>query len=118
MNTFGRIKAKNAIEVRTAALPPCRRCGIPALLTARYPHSWPNQAGKQVTGFKETALCSACDEGDPAATGLLALLGGPVAGRLADLRALVQQWVSTVRHRTPDLADLEDEAARFRSGEL
>ncbi|MFD4656935.1 DUF6300 family protein [Kitasatospora sp. NPDC058444] len=107
-----------AVEVRTMAVPPCRRCGNQALLTARYPHSWPNQAGKQVTGFKETALCPACDEDDPAATGLLALLGTPVPSRLAELGALVRQWVSTVRHRTPDLAALEDEAARFRTGEL
>lgn len=106
------------VEVRTTALPPCRRCGNQALLTARYPHSWPNQSGKQVTGFKETALCPACDGDDPAATGLLAHLRAPVPSRLAELAALVRQWVSTVRHRTPDLAELEDEAARFRCGEL
>ncbi|MEU3568521.1 DUF6300 family protein [Kitasatospora sp. NPDC036755] len=106
------------IEVRTAALPPCRRCGNPALLTARYPHSWPNRSGKPVTGFKEATLCAVCDEDDPAAAGLLALLGGPTAERPADLGALARRWVSVVRHRTPDPAVLEEEAARYRAGEL
>ncbi|WP_432277661.1 DUF6300 family protein [Kitasatospora brasiliensis] len=40
----------------------------------RYPHSWPNRAGRQVTGFPKSALCQACDDGDPAAAALLAPL--------------------------------------------
>ncbi|MFI9627357.1 DUF6300 family protein [Streptomyces sp. NPDC052042] len=109
------------IKVRTAALPPCRNCGSPALLTARYRHSWRNRAGDQVIGFKENILCPTCDANDPAAAGLLALLGrmsGHDAVHLATLGPLAHEWIKTIRHRTPDLTDLDRELARWKAGEL
>ncbi|MFF4097742.1 DUF6300 family protein [Streptomyces sp. NPDC001834] len=108
-------------DVRSAALPPCRRCGSPALLTARYPHSWLNRAGDQVVGIKETILCPGCDANDPAATELLALLGRMShddVEHLATLDTLAHAWLETIRHRTPDPADLDDEASRWRTGDL
>ncbi|WEB38313.1 DUF6300 family protein [Streptomyces yunnanensis] len=109
------------IDVRTAALPPCQRCGAAVLLSARYRHSWENRAGAAVTGFKETALCPTCDADDPAAAGLLALLGQVRhldAAHLTALGELVPAWLEAIRQRTPDPAELAAEEALWRAGEL
>ncbi|GGX27233.1 DUF6300 family protein [Streptomyces noursei] len=109
------------VDVRTAALPPCQRCGAAVLLSARYRHSWENRAGAAVTGFKETALCPTCDADDPAAAGLLALLGQVRhldAAHLTALGELVLAWLEVIRHRTPDPTELAAEEALWRAGEL
>ncbi|MEU6179099.1 DUF6300 family protein [Streptomyces coeruleorubidus] len=96
----------------------CARCTAPALLSARYPHTWYNTAGAPVEGIKETVLCGTCDTDDPAAERLLALLaedGPPQPTRLA---GLVADWLTTVRHRTPDSAALAAEESRWRTGDL
>ncbi|MBX7554131.1 DUF6300 family protein [Streptomyces sp. NPDC004232] len=35
----------------------------PALLLARFPHSWTNGNGQTTDGLRERALCSICDRG-------------------------------------------------------
>ncbi|MBR8642411.1 hypothetical protein KEF29_31490 [Streptomyces tuirus] len=97
--------------------PLCARCTAPALLVVRYPHTWRNSSGAPVDGLRESVLCGSCDADDPAAEGLLALLtedGAPPA-RLVDL---VGDWLTAVRHRTPDHTDLAAEEARWRAGDL
>ncbi|MFE7316942.1 DUF6300 family protein [Streptomyces sp. NPDC057555] len=124
-----------------SAPPPCPRCLTPALLVARYPHSWHNRSGTRVDGLRESVLCRSCDAEDPAADGLLAHLAGvgteadTDAGTTADtaadadadrpappapgaFTAHLETWLAAVRQRTPDRAGLDAEEARWRAGEL
>ncbi|SMQ17314.1 hypothetical protein SAMN06272771_3711 [Streptomyces sp. Ag82_O1-12] len=96
----------------------CARCAAPALLAARYPHTWHNGSGERVEGLKESVLCGTCDTDDPAAAALLTLLtedGPQPPTRLTDA---VDDWLATVSHRTPDPAALDAEESRWRSGDL
>lgn len=96
----------------------CARCTAPALLAARYPHTWHNAAGVPVEGLKETVLCGTCDTDDPTAGRLLALFaegGPPQPVRLAQL---ITDWLTAVRHRTPDPTALAAEESRWRTGDL
>ncbi|WP_328340500.1 DUF6300 family protein [Streptomyces violaceus] len=96
----------------------CARCAAPALLAVRYPHSWRNGSGERVEGLRESVLCGSCDTDDPAAAALLALITGdgpPPPTRLTDA---VDDWLATVRHRTPHPAALDTEESRWRSGDL
>ncbi|UNO38561.1 DUF6300 family protein [Streptomyces sp. MST-110588] len=109
------------VDVRAAALPPCARCGCPDALTVRYPHSWRNRNGADVTGFKETVLCPVCEANDPATTKLLTLLrriGHRDAEHRTALDALAHEWLDGIGHRGPDPAALDAEEARWRAGDL
>ncbi|MFI6686626.1 DUF6300 family protein [Streptomyces sp. NPDC050485] len=108
-------------ELRLADLPPCPRCGGTTLLAVRYPHSWRNARGKDVTGLREAVLCPDCDHGQETADALLALF--TVDGQLdfANMEVfgeLAGAWVKSVRARTVDPAMLDDEYERWQRGEL
>lgn len=108
------------IELRLADPPPCPRCAAPTLLAVRYPHTWRNAQGTEVSGLREAVLCPDCDRGQEAAA-LLALFS--VDGQLdfANMDVfgeLASAWVETVRARTVDPAELDDEVERWRRGEL
>ncbi|WDV52751.1 DUF6300 family protein [Streptomyces coeruleorubidus] len=96
----------------------CARCAAPALLSARYPHTWHNTAGAPVEGLKETVLCGTCDADDPAAGRLPALLAEDGPPQPARLAGLITDWLTAVRHRTPDPTALAEEEARWRTGHL
>ncbi|MER5539970.1 DUF6300 family protein [Streptomyces mirabilis] len=116
-------EAMRPIELKTTNTPPvCPGCNAPVLLVARYPSAWCNQSGKRIDGFKESVLCRRCDTNNPAAGRLLALFNADgELSTVADGEAfgeLVCDWVNSVRHRTPNLADLDSEEARWRADEL
>lgn len=96
----------------------CARCTAPALLSARYPHTWHNTSGAPVEGLRETVLCGTCDTDDPAAERLLALLAEDGPPQPARLAGLIDDWLTDVRHSTPDPAALDAEEARWRAGDL
>jgi hypothetical protein len=101
--------------------PPCPRCGGPGLLLVRHPHSWENQRGDTVTGFKETVLCLACDRDDPAAAELLALFlvdDQLDPANLSTFAALAGAWAGSIRPRTTDVTAFNGEYERWRHGKL
>lgn len=100
---------------------PCQRCDGVTVLLARYPHSWKNNRGEDVAGFKEELLCPACHHGEPAATELLALFAVDDQVSLENMEAfggLVAAWVESVRQRTVDTELLGEEHVRWQRGEL
>ncbi|MFG2141021.1 DUF6300 family protein [Streptomyces sp. NPDC048650] len=116
-----RAEERAAGALRMSGTPPCPRCETPVLLVARHPHAWRNRTGERVDGLRETVLCRSCDTTDPAAGGLLALFAGdgPLdAAHLEAFGGLLHDWLNAVRDRAPNLADLDAEEARWRTGEL
>ncbi|MFE9687129.1 DUF6300 family protein [Streptomyces sp. NPDC006285] len=109
------------ILVRIEATPPCPQCNETSLLLARFPYSWKNGRGEDVSGLREAVLCAGCHHGEPAAAELLALfavddqVSPPNQGAFG---GLVAAWVESVRHRTVDLALLDEEHERWSRGEL
>ncbi|MEU2763192.1 DUF6300 family protein [Streptomyces sp. NPDC007094] len=107
--------------VQLDAVPPCRRCERPGLMLARFPNSWKNQRGEDVTGVREVTLCSFCDAAAPAAAPLLALFdgNGEVAERdLTRFAELAADWTAEVARRKVNEEDLAAEEELFRRGEL
>ncbi len=61
------------IVLNVGRTPPCPSCSRPTILLARYPHSWRNNKGGTVSGFRGSVLCRVCDRDDSAAAPLVAL---------------------------------------------
>ncbi|MDW4917719.1 DUF6300 family protein [Streptomyces californicus] len=102
-------------------VPPCRRCDRPGLMLTRFPNSWKNQRGEDVTGVRAMTLCSTCDAADPAAAPLLALFDGDgkVAEKdLARFTELAADWTADVAGRKVNEEDLAAEEELFRRDEL
>ncbi|GHD12790.1 hypothetical protein GCM10010313_36880 [Streptomyces violarus] len=96
----------------------CARCAAPALLAARYPHTWHNGSGERVEGLRESVLCASCDTDDPAAAPLLALLAVTPPPPSPCLANAVEVWLTTIRHRVPDPTTLDTEETLWRTGDL
>ncbi|MFD5079598.1 DUF6300 family protein [Streptomyces sp. NPDC058371] len=118
---------ENEILLKLADPPDCTRCGGPALLHAKFTHSWKNTRGQDVNGLREAVLCSPCDGGARATDGLLALLAGADQMGLPNIQViggLAAAWVESVRvppafvHRITkyDPAD-RDEHGSYRGAE-
>ncbi|MFE8950054.1 DUF6300 family protein [Streptomyces sp. NPDC007856] len=120
-----RVKDPNAsneeIHLRVDTPPPCTRCDGPALLLARFPHSWTNSNGQRIEGLRESTLCSVCDQGKRDTEALLQLL--TVCDRLdaTDFEAfggLVAAWVESLRQEYVDLDLLASNHDQWHRGEL
>ncbi|MEY2231361.1 DUF6300 family protein [Streptomyces sp. BF23-19] len=109
------------IEINLDDLPACAGCAGQPLLTARFPHSWLNTRGDQVTGVREVALCPQCHRGSPAADELQALFAVDEQVGLANAEifaALVGAWVNERRQRSTDSRASAEEWNLWRQGDL
>lgn len=109
------------IQFDTDDLPACGRCGCETLLLARFPHSWKNNAGEDVEGLREAALCPSCDRGEPTVDQLLALFAVDEQLDQANVETfsrLAVRWVDVARTRAVDQAALAEEEERWDRGDL
>ncbi|QIY69189.1 DUF6300 family protein [Streptomyces sp. RLB1-33] len=101
--------------------PRCPSCSRPTVLLARYPHSWGNNRGGTVSGFREAVLCRFCDRDGPAAAPLIALYeedGSFPADKLDVFGPLAAVWVENRRNTAVDEGLLNEQARLWRGGEF
>ncbi|MEV5781348.1 DUF6300 family protein [Streptomyces sp. NPDC051639] len=109
------------IVLNVDVTPPCPNCSRPTILLARYPHSWPNNKGATVSGFRESVLCRVCDRDDSAVAPLIALCeedGSFPADKLDVFGPLAEVWVEDRRNTAVDEGLLNEQERLWRSGEL
>ncbi|MFE2611532.1 DUF6300 family protein [Streptomyces mirabilis] len=109
------------IVLNVDATPPCPSCSRPTILLARYPHSWPNNKGGTVSGFRESVLCRVCNRDDSAAAPLIALYeedGSFPADKLDAFGPLAEVWVENRRNTTVDEGLLNEQERLWRDSEL
>ncbi|MFE2839240.1 DUF6300 family protein [Streptomyces mirabilis] len=109
------------IVLNVDVTPPCPSCSQPTILLARYPHSWRNNKGGTVSGFRKSVLCRVCDRDDSAAAPLVALYeedGSFPADKLDVFGPLAEVWVENCRNTTVDEGLLNEQERLWRDGEL
>ncbi|MFF8029619.1 DUF6300 family protein [Streptomyces sp. NPDC007896] len=109
------------IVLNVGETPLCPSCSRPTILLARYPHSWRNNKGGTISGFRESVLCRVCDRDDPAAAPLVALFerdGSFPADKLDVFGPLAAVWVENRRNTTVDEGLLNEQERLWRGGEL
>ncbi|MER5869327.1 DUF6300 family protein [Streptomyces sp. NPDC002044] len=113
--------AEREIEILLTDPPECGRCGRGCLLSARVPHRWQNESGRDVVGLRQVVLCQVCDRGRPGADELMALFAVDGQVGLANMEAfgvLVDNWLDEAEQKAVDLDHLEREQELWRRGEL
>lgn len=108
------------ILIRCGPPEPCRRCDGPSLLSVRYPHSWENGRGDDVTGIRENVLCADCDRGAPPADELIALLAVDQnldIDNIETFGGMVAAWVEHLRQQNVE-AQLQAEYELWQQGAL
>ncbi|MFE4995700.1 DUF6300 family protein [Streptomyces mirabilis] len=109
------------IVLNVGVTPPCPSCSQPTILLARCPHSWRNNKGGTVSGFRESVLCRVCDRDDSAAAPLVALYeedSSFPADRLDVFGPLAAVWVEHRRNTTVDEGLLNEQERLWQDGEL
>lgn len=109
------------IVLNVDVTPPCPSCSQPTILLARYPHSWRNNKGGTVSGFRESVLCRVCDRDDSAAAPLVAPYaedGSFPADKLDVFGPLAAVWVENRRNTAVDEGLLNEQERLWRGGDL
>ncbi|MFH9968322.1 DUF6300 family protein [Streptomyces mirabilis] len=109
------------IVLNVGVTPPCPSCSQPTILLARYPHSWRNNKGGTVSGFRESVLCRVCDRDESAAAPLIALYeedGSFPADKLDVVGPLAEVWVEIRQNTAVDEELLNEQERLWRDGEL
>ncbi|MGW2973820.1 DUF6300 family protein [Streptomyces mirabilis] len=109
------------IVLNVGVTPPCPSCSRPTILLARYPHSWRNNKGGTVSGFRGSVLCRVCDRDDSAAAPLVALYeedGSFQAEKLDVFGPLAAVWVENRRNTAVDEGLLNKQERLWQDSDL